>query len=84
MAHEINVYGFMAQHGTYLKAYSRPMKSKLSFLILTTPEISECNFRGSWNLLHTNFSWLMNPGSRYFMSHETHYQLLIENSWPEN
>ena len=37
MPHEIIVYGFMAQHGTYLMVYSLPMKSILSFLIFDDP-----------------------------------------------
>ena len=48
MAHEINVYSFMDQHGTYLMVCSGPMKSKLSFL----------TFHDPWNLW-VYFSWPM-------------------------
>ena len=67
MAHEINVYGFMAQYATWKWYIQDPWNRNYHFSFFTTPEISECNFHGPWYLQHTNFSWLMNPSARYFM-----------------
>ena len=69
MAHEINVYSFMDQHGTYLMVYSGPMKSKLSFL----------TFHDPWNLW-VYFSWPMESLiHQLFMAQETY--IVPDISW---
>ena len=69
MAHEINVYSFIAKHGRYLLVYSGPMKSKLSFLIFHDP----------WNLW-VHFSWPMESLlHQLFMAHATY--IVPDISW---
>ena len=69
VAHEINAYGFMAQHGTYLMVYSRPMKSSLiifshfslplkslSAIFMARGMYNTPTFQGSWTLV-ADISW---------------------------